>query len=95
MIQIMECTDCKHCANFDYGYRVYCLHPNLPAEEVCKYSPVENNKSADKCENFEEGDDKEFGYLDIESYEFYCIQKYGVVNYTGIREWIENWLLTN
>ena len=89
MIEIYECTDCTHCADFSYGDRVYCLHPDLPTNEVCLYSPVADNKNAENCVGFNEGDAHEFDWRDINKYEAYCTEKDGNVVYDRVREWIE------
>ena len=63
MIEIYECTDCKHCVAFG-EYPVVCVHEELPADEMYKYFPLNDNViggdvSADKCIGFEEGNPHE------------------------------------
>ena len=93
MITIYECTDCKYCANFDWVFRVFCLHPDLPANEVCKYQPV-GDESAERCEPaiFDAiiGVDypgREYSGKQLDEAEKYSEAKYGEVTYDGIREW--------
>lgn len=91
MRTIYECTDCKYCANFSFGYRVFCLHPDLPSDEVCKYAPVEDDNTADDCAFF----DGEFNYdhqfsmkeLTDEAEPYSEVKHNGEVTYEGIREW--------
>ncbi len=85
---IYECTDCKNCASFDFGFRVYCMQASLPAEEVCKYFPV-GEMDAERCDCFEEGDPEYFSYKQTDEYEKFSVEKYGDVTYQGVREWIE------
>jgi len=85
---ILECTDCKHCADFNGGYRVYCMHPDFPAEEVCNYFPV-GEHDAEDCKGFEEGYPETWGWKMIDEYEKFSMEKYGEVTYQGVRDWIE------
>lgn len=87
---IYECTDCKHCADFDFGFRVFCLHPDFPSDEVDKYHPV-GNEDADYCKGFDnwfdENEPHQFSMKEFEDAERYSEEKYGDVTYKGIREW--------
>jgi hypothetical protein len=88
---IYECTDCRWCANFSDGFRVFCLHKNLPPQEVCKYYPV-GEEDADRCWNFDENEyyQEDFSWDDFTAAEKYSGEKYdGAVTYKGIREWCE------
>ena len=86
---IYECTDCKYCANFHDGFRVFCLHPELESNSVCNYYPV-GNKDACHCEGFVEGTEpaRRFSWKQLTQAENYSKEKkYGEVTYQGIREW--------
>jgi hypothetical protein len=90
---IHECTDCKHCADFDGGWRVICLEPGFPPEKVCDYFPV-GDDDAFRCGGFEdrEYDDmmkKDFTAKDWDAAEKYSVEVFGEVEYKGIREWVE------
>jgi hypothetical protein len=86
---IYECTDCEHCANFNFGFRVFCMHPDFSPDEVCKYHPVDEGNAED-CIGFEEGEPEDFYALNIFSVaEKFSEEKYGDVTYQGIREWVE------
>ena len=100
MIEIFECTDCKHCANFNDGDRVICMHPTMPPDEVCKYHPVDE-WDASTCEGFEEPWDVyknkigDFSTADFRNAEKFSAALYnGDINYAGIRKWVERYLLT-
>jgi hypothetical protein len=90
---IYECTDCTHCADFEFGFRVICLEPTLPPDEVCKYFPV-GDKDAENCNGFDDrqADDyctKVFFIEDFTAAEDYSTEVYGEITYQGLREWIE------
>lgn len=87
---IYECTDCKHCANFEDGFRVFCLHPDLPSDEVCKYHPV-GNGDASRCSGFMEGYESglNFSFDQFTEAEAYCEANFEDVDYPGIRDWVE------
>lgn len=86
---IMECTDCKWCANFEFGWRVFCLHPELPPNEVMNYFPV-GDENAEKCEiGFEESASIDFWGNDFPEASKFSEDKYQDVTYQGIREWCE------
>jgi hypothetical protein len=83
MIEIYECTDCKHCASFAWGYRVFCLHPDLKGDAVVNYAPVNDYQSADKCDGFDEGRPSNFSQEQLVEAE-----KYGEeLTYESIRAW--------
>jgi hypothetical protein len=86
MITIMECTDCKFCASFGFGFRVFCLNEKFPANEVCKYVPI-GEKKADNCGGFLEDDPFHFTSKQLDEAENFSKNKYGEVTYDGIREW--------
>jgi len=86
---IYECTDCKHCADFDFGFRVFCLHPDLPSDEVCKYHPV-GHQDAENCKGFDEDEPHRFGWKELDNAERYSQDRYGDVSYEGMREWCED-----
>lgn len=88
---IYECMDCKHCADFADGFRIYCLHPELPPDDVLKYEPL-GDKDAENCSGFEEGIPQWFPWKFIAEYEKYSMEKYGDVTYEGAREWCEQTL---
>ena len=84
---IYECPDCKHCANFHDGYRVVCLHPELPANAVIDYHPV-GDGNALTCLEFDDNDDPHYftsGQL-TEAFD-YSEAKYDDATYDGVREW--------
>jgi hypothetical protein len=83
---IYECTDCSNCADFDSGYRVICLHPELQGNDVEKYFPV-GNHDAEDCEYFDDGESPEFSTDEFMQAEKYSEEKYGEIDYPGIREW--------
>ena len=85
---IYECTDCAHCADFDFGFRVFCLHPDLPSDEVYKYSPL-GDEDSDYCKGFDRDEPHYFTMKDFEEAEKYSDEKYGDVTYEGVREWCE------
>jgi len=87
MIEIYECTDCKHCASFAWGYRVFCLHPSLKSDEVVNYAPVNDYNSADKCSEFDEGNPHKFTQNQLVDAEKYMPEKYEMATYEGIRAW--------
>ena len=84
---IYECTDCEHCVSFASGWRVFCMHPNLPASEVCLYSPV-GDGDAVRCTGFAEGGCHVFTQDDLMAAEIHsqaiCNDE---VTYEGIRDW--------
>lgn len=70
MIIIMECTDCKHCASYEAGETVACLHPGLPANQVQLFYPdnlTSDAEDAIRCPGFQEGLPKEFMYGDLQN----------------------------
>lgn len=83
---ICECTDCKHCADFDHGFRVFCLEPYLPSDEVCKYHPI-GHHDAENCDGFEEDEPHRFSMKEFNEVEKYGEAKYGEVTYDSVREW--------
>jgi hypothetical protein len=87
---IYECTDCKHCADFNGGYRLFCLCPSLPPESVCGYHPVGNNDALD-CSGFDDDVDYShwFSWSQLDEAETYSRKHHGEVTYAGIREWCE------
>lgn len=87
---IYECTDCKHCANFSDGFRVFCMHPDLPPDKVCEYHPVGDGDASD-CVGFQEGNDPalDFSWDDFGEAEQDCIDKGLDIDYVNIRKWIE------
>jgi len=85
---IYECTDCKNCANFDFGFRLFCLCSDLPPEEVCEFHPVGHGDAAD-CGNFDCDDSIYVSMDDFTECERWCEEKYGDVTYAGVREWCE------
>jgi hypothetical protein len=89
-ITLEECTDCGHCASFAYGFRVICLHPDLPPDEVCKYSPVADFEDAEFCTGFIPAPAKEFNNYDFGLAEKWSLQNFnGEITYKGIRAWVE------
>jgi len=86
---IYECTDCKLCADFSDGFRVFCLHPDLQPDEVLEYYPLGDNDAMWGCAGFEEGESHMFTWDDLGEAEDYSIDKHGEVTYAGIREWCE------
>jgi len=85
---IAECTDCKWCADFENGYRIFCLNPNLPPDEVLKYQPL-FDRDASYCKEFYESESFEFIQRDFSEAEDWCDKIYKDVTYKGIREWCE------
>lgn len=87
---IYECIDCEHCANFSDGFRVFCMHPDLPPEKVCDYFPV-GNGDAEDCPGFTEGSlpNLEFTFDQFTEAEAYCEANFEDVDYPGIRDWVE------
>ena len=61
---IMECTDCSNCANFDFGYRVYCLCQAIEPESIEKYFPV-GELDASWCSGFDEGEPVHFSAQEL------------------------------
>lgn len=87
---VLECTDCKHCAVFHAGYRIFCLHPDLPPDEVLNYSPLKPGTDAFyNCDGFSEHTPYFFSWDHLREAERYSEKKYGVVSYGGVREWCE------
>jgi len=87
MRQVYECTDCKACLNFDYGYRVFCGHPRLKADAVYQYEPV-GDRSADLCPEFDE--DFRLTNYNVDQLveaEKYSVEKLGDLTEDGIRMW--------
>lgn len=86
MITIYECNDCKYCA--DFGGWICCLNPELKAEDVFHYAPLES-KSADNCDGFGEGAAKDFSNNQLREAEAFSIALYGEGDQymQGIREW--------
>jgi hypothetical protein len=96
MITTYECTDCKHCANFNNGDRVICMHPELSPDNVCYYLPV-GYEDALNCGGFdEETGSMDFNAEDFRKAEEFSAEHYnGDIGYKGVREWVETQLLTN
>jgi hypothetical protein len=86
---IYECTDCEHCASFHAEFRVFCLHPDLPANEVCKYQPLGQKDAFDWCDGFSDGSPEYFSWDHLVEAESYSEEQHGEVTYEGIREWCE------
>lgn len=84
MIEIYECTDCKHCLSFGFGFRIACGHADLPADEVDKYSPVVDYKNARDCDKYDDGDPKEFPERDIDK----AVEMFGD-DVSSLRKWAE------
>jgi hypothetical protein len=85
MIEIYECTDCKHCVSFGFGFRVACGCPDLPADEVYKYAPVDpRQKSAENCSGYNDGQCKEFPESDINK----AVEMFGD-DVLSLRKWAE------
>ncbi len=53
---ILECTDCRHCADFDSGWRVLCCNPSIDATSIEDYHPA-GNGDASYCEGFDDTDE--------------------------------------
>ena len=89
MIEIYECTDCKHCASFHSGYRVFCTNPALEPESVLDYHPV-GDGNAENCTGFDSGNPMEFTWKQLEEAEEYSkqIDPEQLVTYQGILAWI-------
>jgi len=86
---IYECTDCKHCANFHGGFRLFCLHPDLPPDAVCIYHPV-GDGDAWNCEGFDDnGNVHHFSMEKLCQAEQYSQEHLGEVSYEGIRAWCD------
>jgi hypothetical protein len=85
---IMECTDCKWCANFSDGFRIFCLNEKLPSDEVCKYQPLAD-RDADNCKEFREWSSVDFSWDDFTAAEKWSEEKYSDITYESIREWCE------
>jgi len=85
---IYECTDCKHCADFDDENPVVCLHPELQPEQACEYYPV-GRRAASWCSGFEYGESRQFVLADY----FKAVSYIRIVNkhdwYAGLRRWAE------
>ena len=87
---IYECTDCKYCADFHSGYRLFCLHPDLPPDEVLKYFPLGKTDAEWGCDGFEEGEPHLFTWDGLGEAEEFSQQRYdGGITYLGMREWCE------
>jgi len=84
MIEIYECTDCKHCNLFGWGLRMACGHPDLPANEVYKYSPIADYKNAGDCDGYDDGNPKEFKESDIDR----AVEMFGD-DISSLRKWAE------
>lgn len=82
----MECTDCKYCASFDFGYRIICLHKDLPAQEVYEYSPL-GDKNAENCVGFDEDEPQYFSMAKLIEAENSLSEHEEWEN--GIRRWCE------
>jgi hypothetical protein len=93
---IYECTDCKWCANFSEGFRIFCLNKELPSEEVCKYYPV-GEEDAERCNQFDDNTyyQVEFSSEDFGKAEKFSEEKYQDVTYKGVREWCEEQIKLN
>jgi len=86
---INECTDCKHCADFHGGFRLFCTHPEKPADAVCDFFPV-GNTDAFECSRFEEGIPHHYTWDQLGEAEAYSERfRHGQVTYGGIREWLD------
>jgi len=86
---IYECTDCSHCADFNGGLRVFCLHPELSPDSVCGYQPV-GDSDADNCHEFDADSAHWFTWSQLVDAEDYSKLKYnGEVTYEGMRSWCE------
>ena len=83
---IYECTNCRNCADFVSGYRVFCLADNERSEKVCEYYPV-GDGDASYCASFDEDSPHWFSSKGLNEAEEFSEAKYGEVTYQGIREW--------
>ena len=82
---IYECTDCRNCASFSAGFRVFCLHKSLSSAAVVDYYPV-GDGDARNCNGFDEGEPHEFSYEALVEAE----KSNPEVTYESIRKWCEN-----
>jgi hypothetical protein len=86
---IYECTDCFKCASFSDGFRIVCLAKSLPADEVFKYQPLDDNP-ANNCKKFEFGGAREFDYNTDYDEAIKYSESIGInEGYKGIRKWCE------
>ena len=86
---IYECTDCHHCAVFAYGYRIFCMAPDMPADEVLKYQFL-GDQDAERCPSFEERDFPEEYTQDQLGEALAMPDDDGQDNsYGGVRKWLD------
>lgn len=91
---IYECIDCENCANFYGGFRLFCLHPELPPEEILKYQPL-GDDDAYNCSGFDDvGYQRLFTYRELREAESYSKERHGGVTYQGIRDWCNDRLIS-
>ena len=84
---IMECTDCKYCLDFVDGYRVFCMHPEMPTNAVCNFYPVSDG-DAEMCFYFRDDESIRIHSLRrLDAAEEFSVQMCGEVTYLGIRAW--------
>ena len=81
---IMECTDCRNCGSFDFGYRIVCLKDDLPATQIYEFQPL-GNRDADFCPGFDDGNPQTFSLEEFT--EAYAGILNGEVEEEGIRRW--------
>ena len=87
---IYECTDCIHCANFQDGYRIFCVYPKLPSEQVCEYQFL-GTKDALNCEGFTQAGDLLWfdDPADLDAALATPDDKGEINSYGGCRKWAE------
>lgn len=85
---IFTCTDCKYCANYAGGYRVFCLHPDLKANNVVYYQPV-GDQCARSCVGFKEGDCVNVWNDWWERATAFSTSELGQGTYEAVRAWFE------
>lgn len=85
MRTLYECTDCRFCASFDQGARIFCANPALPPRAADGFLPV-GEDSADNCSEFTPGEPHEFTAQELEAANnnrLRCGDEY---------DWIRNWI---
>jgi len=86
---IYECTDCDNCANFNDGDRIFCMVPDLPPDEVCKYQFL-GDKDASYCPHFkDQGCPHWFSQAQLKEAFAVPDDKGMAYSWGGVRKWLE------
>ena len=86
---IYECTDCEHCADFDFGYRIICLHPKFDASKVYEYQPL-GDCDAEDCDGFGQGQSHCYSMKELISAEEVMPDGDDVIWEDEIRKWCDS-----